>query len=154
MCDTCRCTFPGCQKPLYDSPVGCRKCSRTYEGMDENLQCAYRTRSCIERYLPCDVTAYDAAYPKLGGDLVWEVLLALVKEPYPTQLLVQAIEETTTGQSRRRGPSYLRYGTIFVKVCRNMSGVQTPQVWTNLNGPGKVACSMGFVYSPPVQHRA
>ena len=137
---------------MYDSPVGCRKCSRTFEGMDENLQCAYRTRSCIERYLPCDVTAYDDAYPKLGGDLVWEVLLALVKEPYPTQLLVQAIEETT-GQLRR-GQSYMRYGTIFVKVCRAMSGVQTPQVWTNLNGPGKVACFMGFVYSPPVQHRA
>ena len=141
---------------MYHSPVGCTKCTKTLESMDESLQCAFLTRSCIERYLPCDVTAYDDAYPKLGGDLVWELLLALVKEPYPTQLLLQAIEERSS-QLRRghlRGPGYMRYGTIFVKVCRAMSGVQTPQVWTNLNGPGKVACFMGFVYSPPVQHRA
>ena len=121
--------------------------------MDESLQCAFRTRSCIERYLPCDVVVYDTAYPQLGGDFVWEVLFALVKEPRPTQLLLEAIKQSS-GQLRRGPRGYIWYGNIFVTVCRKMNGFQTPPVWKNLNGPGKVACFMGFVYSPPVQHRA
>ena len=138
---------------MYQSPVGCTKCTKTLESMDESLQCAFRTRSCIERYLPCDVTVYDAAYPQLGGDFVWEVLLALVKEPRPTQLLLEEIKQPYTGQLRRGLGAYARYGTIFVKVCRAMNGVATPDVWKKLNGPGKVACFMGFVYSP-VQPKA
>ena len=96
---------------------------------------------------------YDAAYPQLGGDIVWEVLLALVKEPRPTQLLLEAIKRPYSGQLRRGPGGYVVYGSIFVTVCRAMNGVETPDVWKNLNGPGKVACFMGFVCSPPVQHR-
>ena len=125
-----------------------------FQSMDESLQCAFLTRSCIERYLPCDVTAYDDAYPQLGGDFVWEVLLALVKEPKPTQLLLEQIKQPPADQgqlTRGRQARYVRYGTIFVTVCRAMDGCLTPGVWKNLNGPGKVPCFMGFVYRPPVQ---
>lgn len=154
VCDTCRCTFPGCRRPLYDSTVGCAKCMRMLDTMDESLQCAFRTRKCIERFLPCDVTAYDVAYPQLGGDFAWEVFFALVKEPLPTQLLLDAIKQPAAGQGQlRRGQGYVRYGMIFVSVCRAMNGVRTPEVWKTLNGPGKVACFMGFVYSLPAQHR-
>jgi hypothetical protein len=116
-----------------------------FANLDESLQCVFRTRICVEKYLPIDVTAYDAAFPQLGGNFCWEVFFALVKEPLPVKHLLQQIkiDQLRRGQGQAE---YVHYGMIFVKVCRAMHDVPTPAVWTNLNGPGKVACFMGFLY--------
>ena len=47
------------------------------------------------------VEAVAAKYlHSVGGDFAWEVFFALVKEPRPTQLLLDAIKQPAAGQGR------------------------------------------------------
>ena len=70
---------------------------------------------------------------------MWEVLLALIKEPQPTKVLLDEIRATPV-EIEARDAQY--YGNHLVTACRAMDGKQFPHVWQNLNGHGVACCPL------------
>ena len=126
-------------------------------GLAEPVQYALAARNCIEPFLPCDVTAYDSALPLLEADFVWECILAIVKEPMPTSIIVRHITAASSDAASAAAPGERPlqfYGRVCVSACQEMDGVSTPEVWKNLNSQG-VCRFVGFltVIAQPAQTR-
>ena len=99
------------------------------------LQMAFYARSLVEARLPCDVLAFDVAWASIRGDLVWESVLALMKEPLPiAHVLRYEQERPSIIPAESRDVHY--YAEALQHACQHMDGVSTPEVWENLNDQG------------------
>ena len=90
--------------------------------------------------------AYYAAWPTIVGDIVWETLFALIKEPEPISVLLHAIIQGGV-PVHERGTVY--YANHLTDVCRALSGKDSLHVWKNLNNSGQRNVSLlspHFVY--------
>ena len=132
-CDLCRCRFATCERGKHDSHWVCHKHVKEFALWAPPLQCAFKARDLTEARLPVDLLAYHSAWLTIAGDIVWEVLFALIMEPEPISVLLRAnIRDGVPGN----GQSTSYYANHLMQVCRAMNGKDFPQVWKNLDDPG------------------
>lgn len=132
VCQHCRCRVPFCQRCRHDSASACYKHRAEYlTDLSPTLQAVLSYGTLLENHLPCDLMSYLEAFPKLNGDLVWETILAMIKEPQPTRRLLEVIASSVAAPG---DPTF--YGRALQQVCRQMSGVRCDRAWENLNASG------------------
>jgi len=87
-----------------------------------------------EKFLPCDLTSFDAVFPIVQDDPVLLTILAIVKEPKPIEVAATFVG-TKKISVHARDRSY--YSELLRDMCKNIDGVETKAVWKNLNQQGQ-----------------
>ena len=134
-CGQCRCVAVDCEKEKHDNHWLCHSHKAQFGMWSTALQNAFYARSLVESRLPCDVLAYDVVWASIRGDLVWECLIAVVKEPLPIDHVLRYEQQRPSIiPAESRDANY--YAEALHYACERMDGVKTPAVWENLNDQG------------------
>ena len=102
--------------------------------------------SITEEFLPCDLTSFDAVWPHILDDPVLQCIVALTKEPKPSDLLASFVEERRIPREGRNGSFY---AGLCQHMCKAMSTVKTKAVWKNLNQQGNQRGKSPTTPTPP-----
>ena len=140
-CEQCCCVVVECEREKHDNHWLCQRHKKEFMEWTRPLQMAFYARGLVEARLPCDVLAFDVAWASIHGDLVWESVFGLIKEPLPTaHVLRYERERPSIIPAESRDVHY--YAEALQHACQHMDGVSTPEVWENLNDQGSTFISI------------
>ena len=134
-CEPCRCVVVDCEKEKLDNHWLCWRHKKEFLQWTSALQMAFYARNLVEIKLPCDVLAYDVVWASVHGDLVWESVMAVVREPLAMHHVLRYEQQRPSSiPAESRDVNY--YAEALQYACKCMDGVKTPEVWENLHDQG------------------